>query len=85
VKKTALVYVRTFTRGQKEERTLQAQIAWAKDATQTDGVKILPYGPRGDGWLKDDGVSGHAQPPGARRLRAARGYVFSRTSSHTAG
>ena len=57
-KSTAIVYCRTSTKGQRDEKTIEAQIAWAKDAVQRDGVKLLPYGPQGNGWLKDDGVSG---------------------------
>lgn len=55
---TAIVYCRTSTKGQRDERTIQAQIAWAQDAIQRDGVTLLHYGPKKDGWVTDDGVSG---------------------------
>ena len=55
---TAIVYCRTSTAGQKHEKTIGAQIAWAKEAVKRDGVKLLPYGPKKDGWVVDDGVSG---------------------------
>lgn len=55
---TAVVYCRTSTKAQKDERTIEAQIAWAKEATRRDGVTLLAYGPKRDGWVMDDGVSG---------------------------
>jgi DNA invertase Pin-like site-specific DNA recombinase len=56
--KTAIVYCRTSTAGQKEAETIQAQVTRCHALRERHGVKLLPYGPRGDGWLVDDGVSG---------------------------
>jgi DNA invertase Pin-like site-specific DNA recombinase len=56
--KTAIVYCRTSTTGQKESETIKAQVERNKALIQRHGVKVLKYGPRGDGWLIDDGVSG---------------------------
>jgi DNA invertase Pin-like site-specific DNA recombinase len=55
---TAIIYCRTSTKSQRDEKTIDAQVAWAKDATKRDGVKLIPYGPKNDGWVIDNGVSG---------------------------
>jgi DNA invertase Pin-like site-specific DNA recombinase len=56
--KTAVVYCRTSTVGQKEAETIQAQIARCRALIERHGVHLLAYGPKKDGWLIDDGVSG---------------------------
>jgi len=67
---SAIIYCRTSSAGQREQGTIEAQIAWANEATKRDGVRLLPYGngwvsedgqrqlPRSAGWVTDDGVSG---------------------------
>jgi len=56
--KTCIVYCRTSTKGQKDAETIQAQVETCKRIVETQGLRVLPYGPKRDGWLLDDGVSG---------------------------
>lgn len=56
--KTAIVYCRTSTKGQKDAATIDVQVDHGRKIVKDHAVTVLPYGPRGDGWLLDDGVSG---------------------------
>lgn len=56
--KTAVVYVRTSTKGQRDAATIDAQIARCKSLVAAHRVKLIPYGAKQDGWIRDDGVSG---------------------------
>lgn len=57
-KKTAIVYCRTSTGGQKEAETIKAQDNICERLVEHHDLRVVPYGPKGDGWLKDDGISG---------------------------
>jgi DNA invertase Pin-like site-specific DNA recombinase len=56
--KTAVVYCRTSTKGQKDAETIEAQVSTCKTFVESHDVKLLGYGPKGDGWLTDDGITG---------------------------
>jgi DNA invertase Pin-like site-specific DNA recombinase len=57
--KTCVVYCRTSTAKQKENDTIGAQVERCRLLIERHGLTPLPgYGPKGDGWLRDDGVSG---------------------------
>lgn len=56
--KTAVVYVRTSTSRQKEAATIEAQVERCKQLVAAHGVKLIAYGKKADGWIRDDGVSG---------------------------
>src|ERR1700733_10011480 len=56
--KTAVIYCRTSTIGQKEAETITAQVERCKDIIKRAGLKPLAYGPERNGWVVDDGVSG---------------------------
>lgn len=56
--KTAVVYCRTSTKGQKDAETIEAQVTTCKRLIESHDVKLLGYGPKEDGWLKDDGITG---------------------------
>lgn len=55
---TALLYCRTSTTGQREARTIGAQQQTVERIVDRLGIRPLKYGPKRDGWLIDDGVSG---------------------------
>lgn len=57
-RKTCVVYCRTSTARQRVEETIGAQIERCKEIVERHGLEVLPYGPSGDGWIIDDGVSG---------------------------
>ena len=65
---SCIVYTRTSTSGQKDAETIGAQDAVCKRLVKQHGLTPLPYGPKKDGWLVDDGISG----------RLLEGRVFSR-------
>lgn len=65
--RTAIVYCRTSTAAQREADTIEAQVERAKRIVEREGLRLLKYGPRKDGWLMDDGVSGS--------LLAGRGFA----------
>lgn len=56
--KTAVVYCRTSTKGQRDAETIKAQVTRCRQFVEQHRVKLLPYGSKRDGWLKDDGISG---------------------------
>ena len=56
--KTAIVYCRTSTAGQKDSETIQAQIERCRRLVERHDLQVLPYGANKDGWLIDDGVTG---------------------------
>lgn len=56
--KTALVYCRTSTQGQRQADTISAQLDRCRGLVERHGLTLLPYGPSKDGWILDDGVSG---------------------------
>jgi DNA invertase Pin-like site-specific DNA recombinase len=54
-----IVYCRTSSQRQKEHDTIGAQIAKCKALLAHHGLTPLAgYGPKGDGWIMDDGVPG---------------------------
>lgn len=57
-RETAIVYCRTSTAGQKDSETIRAQVERDKRLIERHNVRLLKYGPKKDGWLIDDGVSG---------------------------
>jgi DNA invertase Pin-like site-specific DNA recombinase len=57
-KKTALVYCRTSTQGQRQAETIGAQVERCRALVARHDLTLLPYGPGGDGWILDDGVTG---------------------------
>jgi DNA invertase Pin-like site-specific DNA recombinase len=57
-KKTAIVYCRTSTGAQKERETIGAQIERCTALVERHDLRVLKYGPKRDGWIIDDGVSG---------------------------
>lgn len=56
--KTAIVYCRTSTQGQKEAETITAQVTRCRELVERHGLTLAKYGPKRDGWVIDDGVSG---------------------------
>jgi DNA invertase Pin-like site-specific DNA recombinase len=56
--KTAVVYCRVSGKGQKDADTIEAQRTTCKQYVEQYGVTLIPYGPKGDGWIMDDGISG---------------------------
>jgi DNA invertase Pin-like site-specific DNA recombinase len=54
---TAIAYLRVSTKKQRDEKTIEAQDAWVRDAIKRDGAKLATsYGD--GGFVVDDGVSG---------------------------
>lgn len=58
VQKTAIVYCRTSTVGQRQAETIGAQVERCRSLVARHDLALLPYGPTKDGWVLDDGVSG---------------------------
>lgn len=56
--KTAIVYCRTSSRKQRDAATIEMQVTECKKLVAKNGLKLVPYGPQKDGWIKDDGISG---------------------------
>lgn len=56
--KTAIVYCRVSTHRQKESETIRAQVERCQRLVERHGLQLLPYGPKGDGWLLDEGTTG---------------------------
>jgi hypothetical protein len=70
---TAVIYVRVSTKGQAERDTIEAQVTWAKEAIERDGVK-LP-GRR----------MGHARTGAASRTSGAHGSGVVRSDASSGG
>src|ERR1019366_7755866 len=66
---TFVSYVRTSTKGQKDAFTIKAQRTTVQrlqaQYTPTLGLTPHTYGPRGNGVLEDDGISGRLLAPRA--------------------
>ncbi len=56
--KTCVCYCRTSTRGQQESETIAAQVERCTRLVERHNLRLVPYGASGDGWIKDDGVTG---------------------------
>lgn len=56
--KTAICYCRTSTKGQAERENILYQINACRRIVERHGLTLLPYGPKADGWVMDDGVTG---------------------------
>jgi DNA invertase Pin-like site-specific DNA recombinase len=56
--KTAVVYLRVSSQGQADRDTIEAQRRVTDRLIREHDCTLMPYGPRGDGTMKDDGVSG---------------------------
>lgn len=57
-KKTAIIYCRTSTKGQRDADTIEAQVSFCRALVEREGFQLVPYGPKHDGWVKDNGISG---------------------------
>lgn len=56
--RTCIAYCRTSTSRQRETETINAQIERCQRLIDRHGLTLLPYGPKGDGWVLDDGTTG---------------------------
>jgi DNA invertase Pin-like site-specific DNA recombinase len=84
--RTSIVYCRTSSAQQRENETIGAQVERCKRIVELHGLKLPKYGPRKDGWIVDDGVSGSmlegrafaafVEDLRARRLKIAHLVVF---------
>jgi hypothetical protein len=62
-KRIGLVYCRVSTGTQKDNSTIERQIETCRriierESGRDEGLELLAYGPKGDGWLVDNGRSG---------------------------
>lgn len=55
---TAIIYARVSTKKQADAETIQAQITRCKALVERRGLRLLPYGPKADGIIADDGITG---------------------------
>jgi hypothetical protein len=55
---TAICYLRTSSKGQRDRDTIQMQRRICQGLLERHGLELLPYGPDGTGWVVDDGISG---------------------------
>lgn len=57
-RKTAVVYCRVSSARQRDDETIAAQRERNAAIVARHDLDLVPYGPKGDGWIEDDGVSG---------------------------
>ncbi len=55
---TCIAYCRVSTAQQKANETIGAQVERCRTLIERYGLTPLAYGPKGDGWVLDEGVSG---------------------------
>src|SRR5579872_6852857 len=55
---SCVIYCLTSSGAQRDAMTISAQITVCKRLVREKGLTPLAYGPKGDGWLMDDGITG---------------------------